>query len=479
MPNAIRCPKCSASLRPKVLPPPGTKLRCPRCGATFKTGAKAKKTAAPAGDGFDDDWGAAAPAPVRATRRPAEEPSGPVPVGVWIGLAVAVVLIAGALGLWVLLDDGPAPPATNLAGADAAPRSAGGSAVALREAGVRDGDLPGAAAAPFSLEHFGEAHDLFVHVRVADLWDTPAVRAMVPPALRATADDAAANPYRVALRDVVSMTTGLPAAERFRDSMLEAGTGGPAAARELGRRAGEQVIGGQVTVVRFKEPWSPEEVRGPDGEPVPFQKSEHAGQTIYRFPPGGTPVDIAIWSADERTAVFASETALEAAIDGSTRPFPSRPGFAGLSSNGQLQIAFAPAAPFAGFTGGKAADNARSPEVARLGEALDAHLLAASLDLTVDRGAAGTLTVATDSAAGAKAVSEAITPFTADRSEWRASLERLPPALGDLLSASLDSFDVRAEGTFVKLGVAVPETLTEIGPQLPILIMGAASRPAE
>ena len=469
MPNPIRCPECSATLRPKVDLPPGKKIRCPKCGSAFAV--TAQKSAPPADewdDGFDDDWGKPAPPPAATKRRaPAEEPTGPVPTAVWIGTAVAVLLIACGLGLWVVLDPGPdavAPAADDLA--------AGGGAA------------PAAVEAPFSLDLMPADADIFLHLRVADLLATPAVGAMIPEAMRAQMNEPSANPYGIGADQVETVTLGFRMAAPFRQLLATAPIGGENrdAARQMGEQAGMSSVTNVVTVIRFRADWSPERMRTPEGEPAPLVRSEYAGQTLFALPPDAAMGSLALWSPDPRTLVVGRTPRVKTAIDGRETPFPARTGFAGLSGGAQLALAVAPEEPLAGFTGGRQVNDPAdplSPEALRLVTALDEHLLAGNLSLTADRGLTGEARLITDSVPAAAETAAALRAVTASGEDWRASLATLPPALGDLLTATLDSFTVEADGPATRLRFVVPDTLTEIAPQLPILIMGAMSRPEE
>ena len=365
---SVRCPGCEAALKLKAAPPAGKKLRCPKCGAAFAP--KVTRAAEPAGESWDDWEDPAAPAPppnprarraAGGSRKRAAADSGGVPRAVWIGLATTVAAVLVGLGVYLAVfsgeaadvraggivvgdglknrnaDDGGADPPDPAASAPGAAGSGGAGAVA--ESGPApepSGPLRPPAPAPFPTAYLPPDADVFVHVRVADLWNDPLLAAATPTQARLLIPTTL-GPFGIDVAGVESVTLGGPILAEFRGAMSSAGDVRAGAA--AGRRLAEETFPKFLSVVRLADPYEPT-LTTPDGRSLAPEARDFAGQRLFDVPSTPQFQDVSLWMPDDRTVVLGMRPAVEAAA-GRGGAAVERPGFAGVGEGDAVVVAFA------------------------------------------------------------------------------------------------------------------------------------------
>ena len=350
---SVRCPGCQAGLKLKAAPPAGKKLRCPKCGAAFAP--KVKRPAAEAVEILDDDFddcGSEPPPPSPRARRASGKRAaggrssgsggGGVPKAVWFGLGGLIAAAAvGAVLLTVFDSPDPAP---------AGP--AGGGAVA-DGAGAAGPSIRPAVAAPFPTAYLPADSDFFLHLKVAEVWDDPLVVDLTPTLSRAAAEAAVAGPYRVAVRQIESVTVASPLAADF-SAMAAETVGAGDRARELGRRAGTDSFERMVAVVRLSLNWDAAVLADPEGNPVLVPLPTESGAPAFTGQPGLDLQSYGVWQPDPRTVVVGTREliAASAGVSGGLDEVPvERPGFAAVPAGRPLVVVLAAADGLAGLPG--------------------------------------------------------------------------------------------------------------------------------
>ncbi len=360
---SVRCPGCQAVLRLKAAPPAGKRLKCPKCETRFAPKLKAAATAAPApaeDKWGDEDWSKPAPAPRRtagraaggSSRKPARKKgvkSGDgVPTAVWIGLAAVVVLTLGGVGVWAMMSGGGDAVAVagggNGTGEGTATQTAVGEDLASADgqqqaAPVRDGVAP-----PFPTDYFPAESDVFVHLKLAEVWGDPLVADLMPPELRFTIG-AAVAPYGVNIADLESLTLAgpfiSPLGDAIRQAMGESDDPGQSAVR--GQQAGMEGATQSVAVLRLAKDVDLAQVNEGLGDAALTAYPLGDGVSGVAFQSGAEsalPVEnVVLWQPDPRTLVVAARDRIAAVAAGSEAV--RRPGFA-MATDGTIQILIAP-----------------------------------------------------------------------------------------------------------------------------------------
>ena len=361
---SVRCPGCEAALKLKAAPPAGKRLKCPKCGAAFAPKFK-RPAPEPTGESWDD-WedpaAPAAPAPPpsprarraagggRKTRSKKAAAAGGVPRVVWIGLAAAAAAVVAGAGIYFAVYSAEAADAApggvvfadrvqkdaddlNPAGAAPGPTDAAPPAVAAPDP---SGPLRAPAAAPFPTAYLPADADVFVHVRVADLWNDPLLAAATPTAAR-LAIPAALAQYDIDVAKVDSLTLGGPLLAGFRE--MSAAAADAAAGAAAGQRLALQSFPKFLAVLRLAEPYEPK-ILTPDGRTIAAEPRDFAGQRLYDLPPLPQVRDVSFWMPDDSTLVIGKRDAVEAAA-GRGDAAVERPGFAGVAAGDAVAVALA------------------------------------------------------------------------------------------------------------------------------------------
>lgn len=440
-PSTITCPACQAKLKVKDSSQLGMKVTCPKCKKPFVSKAPQKD----AEDEFEfapeeEDEFAAPPPPKRTVQsRPKSGQSKKKPsrsgskLPLFIGGGV-VLLIGIGIALWALLSGGTGEPVVAAAPEAAPPKN------------------------KLAIEYLPTASELFVVLRVAELYNAPLVQSLVD------------NPQAKEAVQKMQQETGLTPTD------IETVTIGVAGLSERAA-AGQQLLGAAqamdalrtldaTVVVRLKKAVDPTALKLTEkgGALVEYQ-----GKSYYRG--SASPDDenkFAVYFPTPTLVVYGTETSVKGAIDrGDKAPY-------------RADLEFVEPAPHLLIVGipkdrtalGKLSPTGETSD-SPLDRALREQAKAFSFGLKITQGAAVEIALDCSDSAGADKLKKEFDTSLADaQKSFTASRDKLTPALGQLGDTFMKSLATAGQKSTVRVSAAIPEMEQKQLAEIPGQLMG-------
>ncbi len=449
-PLTITCPACNARLKLKDRATLGKKIACPKCKKPFI----AKLLDEP-DDEFDlgdetaedDEFAApvlprraAAPGKKSASAKKSKPVSSRGKLPLLIGGGAAVLLVGIVVTLWLLgvFSRGNRP--------------------AEVAAGPANPALPAVAANRLSIDYLPPASELFVVVRMADLWNAPLVKSLaddpqVQGMLQQLQQETGLTPA-----DIESLTVGVAGlSERAADN--------PRAVAPL-QLLSEISSLDALAVARLKKAVDAASLKlGGSGS---VQK-QYQGKSYFCGPVApGEEHPIAVYLASPTLAVVGPEPSLKRSIERGDKT-PERPELAFVDASHHILIAGVPAdrKSFGGLP-----PMGATPE-SRLDGLIRDKVRGFSFGLKVSGGAAVEMALeCADSDAAGQVRQEFDSSIAEARKSFAAAQGQLPPAIGQLGDLFLKSLTAAAQSTTVRVAGSVPDSAQQQLAQLPGQMMG-------
>ncbi len=449
-PLTITCPACKAKLKFKDKSAVGKKILCPKCKKSVVVKAPPETDDEfDLGDDFGEEEEFAPPAlPQRtshsrkstASTKKAKSAPARSKAPLFIGVGVALLLVGTLTTLWWL---GVFSRGTPELAANPAPEAAP-AAVAAKK-GIDLAFLPPDA-------------ELFVVVRVADLWSAPLVKSFADsPQLTKIAGDLETD-YGLSPGDVESVTVGVAGiSEQARDN--------PAILSPM-VLAGSMDAFDAAVVVRLK--------KSVDAASLKLTASgvtaaDHQGKPYYRRPTSSPDEKAtAVYLAGPMLLVLGNEDSVKRAIARGEKA-TDRPDLGFVDLGPQILIAAAPKDSKALTASLPGDDSPQSP----LDKVLREKVRAISVGLKLSGGVAVELALSCADSSGEQAVKEELDKSLADARKMFSTVQAaLPPGIGQLGDGFMKSLIATGQNSTVRISGAVTEPSQQQLADLPGEIMG-------
>jgi|GEM_PF-3541844 len=299
--------------------------------------------------------------------------------------------------------------------------------------------------------------ELFVHIRVADIWKAPLIESLLAgfPAVQEAAEDLKEK-IGLAPGDIESVTFGSSQIAE----QLQMGLAGGADLRKLDSDNG-------IAVFRTIPEVTEETLRLAEHG---AEKVEHAGKSYFRIAPPDEEKQMGIYLAGPKVVVVGTENAVKAAIDRGPEAKP-QPRHAFLDGSQHVLIALVPADKDKLLAMLPPSDPSAPELVQKADEVLRNHLEGVSLGIKFAKGVDLQVALSSDDAEGATQVKQLADQLVAaGQATFEAQKEGLPPQFAGPAAEIVDSLTAAQNGNTVRMSVNLPES---IGPAVAMAMAAA------